>query len=143
MVQNVGRQLARTRRDRHERGMRGPLAPSGLPTQPSRADIFDDMVLSAVERLEQWLPEEIDSIEFQVADVPPPEDLLTAWETRCVPLAGSRAGEVPHIVFYRRPIELRTETDEEIVVLVHQVLAEQVAEVLGVFPEDIDPEYPT
>jgi len=123
--------------------MRGPLAPSGGPTQPSRADVFDDIVLSAVERLEEWLPDEIDSIEFQVADVPPPEDLLTAWEGRQVPLAGARGGEIPHIVFYRRPIELRAETDEDIINLVQQVLAEQVADMLGVYPEDIDPGYPS
>jgi hypothetical protein len=44
---------ARSRRDRHGRGLRGRLVPDGVPLARSRAEQFDDLVLDAVEDLER------------------------------------------------------------------------------------------
>ncbi|KOU30836.1 hypothetical protein ADK52_03920, partial [Streptomyces sp. WM6372] len=45
------------RRDRHGRGMRGPLAPPQVPLSASRAELFGDLVRDSVERLERRFPQ--------------------------------------------------------------------------------------
>ena len=47
------RHPARSRRDRHGRGLRGRLVPAEVPLARSRAEQFDDLVLDAVEDLER------------------------------------------------------------------------------------------
>src|SRR4051794_41256630 len=44
------------RRDRHGRGMRGPIAPPQVPLAASRAEAFADLVQDSVERLERRPP---------------------------------------------------------------------------------------
>ncbi|GAB3420858.1 metallopeptidase family protein [Flindersiella endophytica] len=139
---SAGRQPSR-RRDRHGRGMRGPLAvrgplaPTGVPVARSRAQRFDDMVLDALERLERRLPDELTSVEVAVEEVPPPDRLLLSDD---IPLgAVLTTGNGPRIVIYRRPIELRAGGRAELAALVSDVVLEQVAELLGRHPEDIDP----
>jgi hypothetical protein len=44
-------------------------------------------------------------------------------------------------VLFRRPIERRCENRIELAAMVHTVLVEQVAELLGMRPEDVDPRY--
>src|SRR5215203_201853 len=98
---------ARTRRDRHGRGLRGRLVPPTVPLSRSRAEQFDDLELAAVE--------------FAVEDVPwvdhtsPDEVVLDAdvLEDGSVPLArvlpAHREGGKEHparIVVYRRPLEI-------------------------------------
>ncbi|MEO8329459.1 MAG: metallopeptidase family protein [Candidatus Nanopelagicales bacterium] len=141
----------RVRRDRHGRGLRGPLAPPFVPALSSRAAHFNDIVLSAVERLELRWPDELETVEFAVEDIPPHRLLLTAWEQREVPLAStSRAVALksssdvsrPHqVTFYRKPIELRCADHDELIALIRDVLAEQIARLLDKHPEDIDPDY--
>ena len=147
----------RVRRDRHGRGLRGPLAPPFVPALSSRAAHFNDIVLSAVERLELRWPDELETVEFAVEDIPPHRLLLTSWEQREVPLAstsraaalkgsadvkGSTAQSQPHqVTFYRKPIELRCADHDELIALIRDVLAEQIARLLDKHPEDIDPDY--
>ena len=45
----------------------------------------------------------------------------------------------PTVVIYRRTIELRTDVGTERAELVHDAVVEQVAELLGLDPDDIDP----
>jgi hypothetical protein len=45
------------------------------------------------------------------------------------------------LVVFRRPIELRAETTADLSALVLTVLVEQVSELLGRPPEEIDPRY--
>lgn len=45
----------------------------------------------------------------------------------------------PVVVIYRRPLESRAGRSEELADLVHDVVVEQVARLLGSSPEDIDP----
>lgn len=135
--------VARTR-DRHGRGIRGPLAPAAVPVSLTRAERFDDLVLDAVERLERHLPE-VARVDVVVEEVPivPDADLRDpAEETvplgRAEPAAG---GEPPRIVVHRRPLELRARTRLELADLVQDVVAEQVAALFGLTPEQVDPDY--
>jgi predicted Zn-dependent protease with MMP-like domain len=133
-----------SRRDRHGRGLRGPLVPRTLPAWRSRSDAFDEFVLDAVERLEQRWPDELDGIEFAVEDVPPSDP--SPWEHGEVPLGRyfPANGELPHrIVVYRRPVETRAGQARETSALVFDVVIEQVAHLLGMSPEQIDPRYGT
>jgi predicted Zn-dependent protease with MMP-like domain len=47
----------------------------------------------------------------------------------------------PRIVLYRRPIESRAEGAHEVALLVHTVVVEQVAHLLALTPEQVDPHY--
>lgn len=124
--------------------MRGPLVPSGVPLHRSRAQRFDDHVLDAVERLEQRWPQEIAQLDFAVEEVPPVDhDPDSDWTDDPIPLARMFAGgrlKRTRIVLYRRPIEARSSNDD-LAVLVHNICVEEVAHVLGLAPEEIDPHY--
>ncbi|MFE0422468.1 metallopeptidase family protein [Streptomyces sp. NPDC058953] len=128
-------------RDRHGRGMRGPIAPPQVPLSVSRADSFRDLVRDSVERLERRLPQLAD-VDFLVLEVPAPApaDELSP----VVPLGGTipaGKGMPARVVVYRRPVEIRTKNREERALLVHEVVVEQVAELLGLAPESVDPRY--
>ena len=119
----------------------GPLTPRGVPRVRSARDRFDGLVLDVVSALiEQW-PEELREVEFAVEDTPV---LPADWSAPTVPLAslvareGSRA---PRVVVFRRPLELRAEGLGDLAALVHAVVVEQVAELLGREPEEVDPRY--
>ncbi|MHC0433156.1 metallopeptidase family protein [Streptomyces sp. O3] len=133
------------RRDRHGRGMRGPVAPPQVPLSASRSEVFMDLVQDSVERIERHVPQLAD-IEFLVLDVPRldrPSDAIGDWG-ESVPLGGTiaaREGKPARVVVYRRPVEIRTKNREERAILVHEVVVEQVAELLGLSPETIDPRY--
>jgi len=137
----MNRSRARSR-DRHGRGLRGPLIPRGVPAWRSRADRFDDRVLDAVEQLEQRWPDELDGIEFAVEDVPPSDP--APWEHGEVPLGRffPAQGQLPpRVVVYRRPVETRAPDGRDLGPLVHDVIVEQIAQLLGRTPEQIDPRY--
>ncbi|QXE39331.1 metallopeptidase family protein [Streptomyces sp. GMY02] len=124
------------RRDRHGRGMRGPVAPPQVPLSSSRSESFRDLVRDSVDRLERRWPQLAD-VEFMVMDVP-----TTQEET--VPLGSSMPAnkEQPaRILVFRRPVEIRTKNRDERAMLVHEVVVEQVAELLGLAPESVDPRY--
>jgi Zincin-like metallopeptidase len=101
---------------------------------------------SAVARLERRWGEELAAVEFAVAEVPPAE--LPDWAGEPVPLAwlfpaASAPPESlpPRIVVYRRPLEARAGDRRELEALVLDVLVEQVADLLGLEPEAVDPDY--
>ncbi|WP_173265167.1 metallopeptidase family protein [Streptomyces pacificus] len=124
------------RRDRHGRGMRGPVAPPQVPLSASRAESFRDLVRDSVERLERRWPE-LAEVEFLVLDVP-------GSPGESVPLGSSvpaGKGKPATIVVYRRPVEIRTKNRDERALLVHEVVVEQVADLLGLSPESVDPRY--
>jgi predicted Zn-dependent protease with MMP-like domain len=128
------------RRDRRGRGLRGALAPHEVPLSRTRAERFDELVLDAVEALERRWREQLERVEFAVEDVPS----LEGWDRDWVPL--SRAfpaeGALPaRVVVYRRPVESRATSSRERRTLVRDVVTEEVAELLGVEPDEIDPGY--
>jgi predicted Zn-dependent protease with MMP-like domain len=131
-------------RDRHGRGLRSPLLPPALPAARSRSEIFDDLVLDAVEHVEQHWKTELDGVEFGVEDVPPPvEDGAPAVEGSAddVPLGRIDPGDdkqPPRIIVYRRPMELRSRNPLDLADLVHDVVVEQIAEFLGLDPDTVD-----
>ncbi|SCL35436.1 Predicted Zn-dependent protease, minimal metalloprotease (MMP)-like domain [Micromonospora pallida] len=136
----------RVRRDRHGRGLRGRLVPATVPLARTKAEIFDDLVLDTVETLERRFAKELAGVEFAVEDVPPDlnvydSDVLEDGE---VPLArllpgrpGGRQEIPPRIVLYRRPLEFRAMDREDLADLVHDVIIEQVANLLGVDPDEL------
>lgn len=130
----------RRRRDRHGRGMRGPLAPRPVPIALTRAEKFDDLASDSVERLTKRWPE-LERVRFAVLDVPEAETELLADEPvalgRMVP---ATATDAAMIILYRRPLELRAESRSELEMLVHDILVEQVADLLGLDPETVDPD---
>jgi predicted Zn-dependent protease with MMP-like domain len=132
----------RRRRDRRGRGLRGPLLPANVPAWRSRAARFDDLVLDAVELLEQRWSGELEGVEFAVEDVPPSDP--APWEHGEVPLGRffPAQGELPpRVVVYRRPVETRATEPREVAALTHDVVVEQVAHLLGLTPEQVDPRY--
>jgi predicted Zn-dependent protease with MMP-like domain len=135
-----GRRASRRRRDRRGRGLRGPLAPPQVPLALTRAEQFDELVLDAVERLEKRWPQ-LSGVEFAVEDVPPSD--VADWSSEQVPLgrmlrAGPEASA--RIVMFRRPLEARAVGRVELGTLVYDVVVEQVADLLGLDPETIDPD---
>ena len=119
----------------------GPLSPDGVPAIRGPREDFDSIVLTVVQRIEERWHEELGLIEFAVEETPlVPDD----WQAQTVPLATlvRGSGATPNrLVLFRRPIELRCETRSELSALVLTVLVEQVSELLGRLPEEIDPRY--
>ncbi|PPK97802.1 putative Zn-dependent protease with MMP-like domain [Kineococcus xinjiangensis] len=131
----------RRRRDRHGRGLRGPLLPSTVPGARTRAERFDDLVLDAVELLERRWAEDLAGVEFAVEDVPPSDP--APWEEGGVPMGRlfpADGSSPPRVVVYRRPLETRAQ-EGELEDLVADVVVEQVAHLLNLTPEEVDPRY--
>jgi len=103
---------------------------------------FDAMVLDVVHRLDERWHQELGLIEFAVEETPlVPDD----WKAQTVPLASLVRGaqsRPTRLVLFRKPIELRCEDRAELSAMVLTVLVEQVSELLGRTPEEIDPGYP-
>lgn len=131
----------RRRRDRHGHGMRGTLTPPTMPLAKSRAQQFDDLVLTAIDRIERAYPE-LSDIEIRVDEVPAYE--LRDGSPDPIPLGRLEPGAngAPYaLVVHRRPIELRTEIGQEREDLVADTVTELVAESFGVAPSQVDPDY--
>ncbi|MGH3803829.1 MAG: metallopeptidase family protein [Pseudonocardiaceae bacterium] len=103
-------------------------------------------MLDTVEHFEQHWPEQLSRVEFAVEDVPPelPSYDSDVLEDGSVPLARLLTSRInasngqlpPRVVVYRWPLEARASDREELAELVHDVLAEQVANLLGLDPDD-------
>ena len=136
------------RRDRRGRGIRGHLAPVGVPLHRTRGESFDDLVMDAVDELEEHWAAELAGVEFAVEDVPGPTagadfdpDVVV---DRGVPLGrlyreGLPEIEQPVIVVYRRPIEARATDLDDRADLVFMVIVDLAAEFLGRDVDEIDP----
>lgn len=128
------------RRDRHGRGPRGPLLPPFLPAWRTRAERFDELVGQTADALARRVPQ-VESIQFAVEEVPPSDP--APWEHGIVLGRGfaaePRARLPARVVVYRRPVVSRADGEEDLAELVHRVVVEQVALMLGRRPEEIDP----
>ncbi len=143
--------LRRNRRDRRGRGLRGVLAPHEVPISQTRSDAFDALILGAVAHLEPTVGRRLEHVEFAVEDVPPLRHATSdaafdsdVLDDNSVPLSrlyrtGIDGISGPVIVIYRRPLESRAPSPPELADLVHDVVVEQVARLLGSSPEEIDP----
>jgi predicted Zn-dependent protease with MMP-like domain len=113
-----------------------------VPAWRTRAERFDDHVLDALERLDRRWGKELDGVELAVEDVPPSDP--APWEHGEVPLGRffpAQGTLPPRIVVYRRPVETRAADPGDVPGLVHEVVVEQVAHLIGLSPEQIDPQY--
>ncbi|MBZ5734211.1 metallopeptidase family protein [Nocardioides sp. TRM66260-LWL] len=137
--------VARRRsRDRRGRGMRGPgVLPArlGTPALRTRRERFDALVVGVVGAIDARWQDRLGLVEYAVEDAPQlPDD----WDNEVVPLASlvrAGGGRPARLVVFRRPIEHRCETREDLEALVLTVVVEQVAELLGVDPGEVDPRY--
>jgi hypothetical protein len=106
-----------------------------------RAERFGDLVVAAVDRLEPRWGRHLSALDVEVHDVPPAAAPVLDAE---VPLAAHRpggGGRPPAVIVYRRPVELRAPDRPTRIELLRDLVAEQLAEILGVAPGEIDPGY--
>ena len=124
--------------------MRGPGVVPRVPGQPelrTARQRFDDLVLGIVQEVDARWSEKLGLVEYAVEDIPvlPPD-----WHERQVPISSmirGKGGEPSRIVFFRRPMERRSETRTDLEAMVLTVVVEQIAELLGLPPEDVDDRY--
>jgi hypothetical protein len=139
----------RPRRDRRGRGLRGGLAPRSVPVNRSRSEVFDDLVLDAVEELEEHWSRELAGVEFAVEEVPPLErNESSDYDPSIVLDRGIPLGRLyrsglagvtdPVVVLYRRPVEARAVDREDRADLIFMIVAELVAELLGRDVDDVE-----
>jgi predicted Zn-dependent protease with MMP-like domain len=124
--------------------MRGPaIAPElpGRPELPTKGERFDLLVLETVRDIDTRWQDRLGLVEYAVEDTPQlPDD----WSGETVPLASlvrGQSGTPTRLVLFRRPIEHRCETRADLEAMVLTVVVEQVAELLGIDAEDVDPRY--
>lgn len=140
------------RRERHGRGPRGGLLPElvqagggqvRVPAWRSRADGFAALVHDEVQALHRRWAEQLGDLQVRVEEVPAApaeaEDgvLRDGPGEGGVALASARPGL---LVVYRRPLELRAESREDLAELVHEVVVEAIADLLGLDPDEVDPD---
>jgi len=124
--------------------MRGPAV---VPRDPGRPELrtarerFDDLALSIVTEIDERWQDRLGLVEYAVEDAPQiPDD----WDPGTVPLSSlvrGTGGEPTRLVLFRRPIEHRCETRTDLEAMVLTVVVEQVAELLGIDAEQVDPRY--
>jgi predicted Zn-dependent protease with MMP-like domain len=124
--------------------MRGPGV---LPEQPGHPhgrtgrERFDDLALRIVTAIDARWQDRLGLVEYAVEDAPQvPDD----WHPDTVPLSSLIRGtgtRPTRLVLFRRPIERRAQGRDELEALVLTVIVEQVAELLGIPAEDVDPRY--
>ena len=125
-------------RDRHGRGIRGPLAApnplSGRPValqRPSRVDFFNSCVTEAMALIGVAAPDALTGVVVGVEEVP---NLNVAWSGERVPLSAAlepTRGRRAQIVIFERPLELRATSRGELRRLVHQTIVEQLSALTG------------
>ena len=125
--------------------MRGPAVRPRVPGTPelrTRRERFDELVLDVVTELDERWQDHLGLVEYAVEDAPLlPDD----WDTERVPLAtlARGSGTTPtRLVVFRRPIEHRSANRADLEQLVVTVVVEQLAELLGIDPQQVDPRYP-
>ena len=114
-----------------------------MPLSQTKAERFDELVLDAVEHLEERWSDELAKLEFAVEDVPPPEavsdDVIPL--SRMLPGGTDSTGkpQPPRLVVYRRPVEVRAIDQADLADLVLDVVVNELARHLGIDPDTVDP----
>lgn len=143
-------------RNRHGRGIRGPILPASTPRHRSRKQLFDAAVLEAYAPIQQAFANELRHLDIAVDTIPRmrltgdgttlPDEVTADGPVplgRVLPAGVDPAGNPTRarIVLFRMPIEQRSSTPQERQDLLTQVLTSLVATYLNVTPEDIDPNF--
>lgn len=124
--------------------MRGPgvlPAVPGTPALRTARQRFDQLVLDVVTPLDEKWQRHLGLVEYAVEDAPMlPDD----WGDDTVPLSSlvRGKGQAPtRLVIFRRPIEHRATSHDELEAMVHTVVVEQLAELLNLSPGQVDERY--
>lgn len=136
-----------SRRDRHNRGLRGRLAlpnpytghPVPLRMRQNKADFFMMCVHDALAQISDHCPAALAGIDVGIEDVP---GALPAWAPNRVPLATALSATPTtngQVVVYRRPLERRARTRRGLRILVFRTIVEQLSEATGIGVDEIDP----
>ncbi len=141
------------RQDPRGRGIRGILLPE-VPRNKSRSQRFDDAVIDAFEPILERFDAELSSLDIAVDVVPRmrlntgyrqwPEDVVADGQ---VPLGRLVAAGVdnkgtptrPRIIVFRRPVESRASSAQDLQDLLRMIIVRLVACYLNVTPDQIDP----
>lgn len=114
---------------------------AGHPSRPTSRQRFDDLALRLVSEIDERWQDRLGLLEYAVEDAPQiPDD----WHPDTVPLSSLIRGtgtQATRLVLFRRPIEHRCESRDDLEALLLTVVVEQVAELLGLPAEDVDPRY--
>ncbi|NLI03912.1 MAG: metallopeptidase family protein [Actinomycetaceae bacterium] len=132
--------MHRKHRDRHGRGLRGPILPDTVPGWRTRAQAFDDALARELTAFRRHLGESLDRYDFAVLDVPTAD--RAPWESG-VPLARYLPFERPskirgRFIFYRHPIEQAMRNHQAPRNFLHEVVLNQLAMVFEVEPDQLD-----
>ncbi|MCL2317227.1 MAG: metallopeptidase family protein [Actinomycetia bacterium] len=140
-------------RDRHGRGLRGPLAlPNPLTRAPAPvrgpltgAAFFQDCLQSSIERIGATCPDALLGVEIGMEDVPSRAAIWHEFVAHdAVPLAAAidaQPDRPARVVVYRRPIERRSPDRAALEDLVHHALVEQLSVLTSRSVRDIDPNF--
>lgn len=122
--------------------MRGPgVLPRrpGVPAGRTDRERFDALTLEIVSEIDDRWAHRLGLVEYAVEDAPVvPDD----WSAEQVPLSSLVRGSgarPSRLVLFRRPIEHRCASRTDLRLTVRALVVEQVAELLGMDPEDVDP----
>jgi predicted Zn-dependent protease with MMP-like domain len=112
-----------------------------VPAHRTGRERFDQVALDVMAEVESRWTDELAAVELAVEDIPV---LPGTWVAPRVPLASwvpASTTTPPRLVLFRRPIEHRCESRADLEAMVLTVVVEQVAELLGIDAEDVDPRY--
>ena len=115
--------------------------PVPLRRRPTQLELFAQAVARSVRRIEETCPRALVGMSIGFEDVP---QAVAAWEDH-VPLATAtpaRPGEPGRVVLYRRPIEFRAPTPDDLRILVHRTVVEQLSAATGIPTDELDPDLP-
>lgn len=135
------RSFPQRRRNRHGRGLRGPLLLPGLPGARTRSERFEDLVVDSAERLRELWSAQLADVEYLVEEVPDNLEGLIASGAQAPLGKYTTASGTSHplIVIYRHPVEALCDSPWQVRELIHEVLIEQVAGLLNIDPDTVDP----
>lgn len=135
------------RRDRHGRGLRGPLAApnpiTGAPLPVRRrargVEFFAESLRASIARTAAACPRAVVGIDVGFEEVP---SNLAGWQRERVPLAvalPARDAQSAQVVLFRRPLEHRAHSRAELRRLIHRALVEQLSALTGIGLDELDP----